>query len=178
MSETKLSPGGQTKGGGSQHWCTDPKLVALVHQVIGVPELDPFSNPDSQTGAAIQWYGPDAGDYDGFELSWAAVASTVYFNPPWSRSGDSIRKAVDEAEDGAEIICEIPCSMNSKHWPLVERAPARCYLNKRPGHVENGVLKRGNPKDVAFVYWGRRPYRFAHVFSAVGRIHFGRIGDA
>lgn len=179
MSETKLSPGGQTKGGGSQHWCTDPWMVNTVHDVFGgPPELDPFSNPSSGTGAAIQWYGPDVDGNDGFELSWGVLRGRkVYFNPPWSHTGKAVRKAAYEWETwksiDIEIIGLIPCSMNAKHWPLVEQAPARCYLNKRPSFLADGVLKKGNPKDVAIVYWGSRPYRFADVFSSIGRIHFG-----
>ncbi len=183
MTDTKLSPGGQTKGGGSQHWCTPPDIVELVHGVMGGIDLDPFSNPQSVTGARCQWYGPGVGGYheamDGFGCSWASH-SRIFFNPPWSHTGKAVRKAASEWEkwggtDSLEIIGLIPCSMNAKHWPLVERAPARCYLNRRPSFMVDGKIKRGNPKDVAIVYWGSRPYRFADVFSEVGRIHFGVI---
>jgi hypothetical protein len=161
MSETKLSPGGQTKGGGSQH-------------------------PESKTRARIQWYGPELehGVFqgDGFEDAWAMQPMDhddpwrVFFNNPWNKTGTAVRKAASEHEkhgNSIEIIGLFPCSMNAKHWPLVEQAPARCYLNKRPSFLADGVLKRGNPKDVAIVYWGSRPYRFADVFSSIGRIHFG-----
>lgn len=188
MSE-KLSPGGQTKGGGSQHWCTPPDLVALVHKVFGcAPDLDPFSNPQSVTGARQQWYGPELkhgkNSGDGFEDPWMATPADsddpwrVFFNNPWGKTGKAVAKAEREwlrAGSSIEIIGLFPCSMNAKHWPLVEQAPARCYLNKRPNFMEDGEIKKGNPKDVAIVYWGSRPYRFADVFSAVGRIHFGRV---
>ncbi len=179
MNDTKLSPGGQTKGGGSQHWCTPPDIVGLTQKVFDTSmiDLDPFSNPNSVVGAKHEWWGPPH-DTCGFSHSWEAVANTVFFNPPWNRSGDAVRKA-DEEWSGSggdiEIIGLIPCSMNAKHWPLVERAPARCYLNRRPSFMVDGKIKRGNPKDVAIVYWGSRPYRFADVFSEVGRIHFGVI---
>ncbi len=175
---TRLSPGGHVKGGGSQHWNTAPDIVRLARNVFGRIDLDPFSNAWSGTGARIQWYGPDASQcaVDGFEHSWAAVARWVFFNPPWKRSGDAVRKAELEYQDGCEIIGLIPCSMNSRHWPLVERAPARCYLHKRPSFMEDGVIKKGNPKDVAIAYWGDGPYHFADHFSEIGRIHFGVIG--
>jgi hypothetical protein len=180
MSEEALTPGGQAKRGGSQHWCTPEWIVSMVRVVFDdLLDLDPFSNPGSITHAKDQWYGPEQDGMDGFELSWGALAETVYFNPPWNRTGDAVRKASQEWHDSdgeIQIIGLIPCSMNAKHWPLVERAPARCCLNRRPSFMVDGEIKKGNPKDVAIVYWGSRPYRFADVFSSVGRIYFGVIG--
>jgi len=164
-----------SQGSASQHWCTPLDVIQLVQQVLHWIDLDPFSNPGSLTGAYSQWYGPDVGGSDGFELSWAAVADTVFFNPPWKRSSNAVRKADAEYRDGCEIIGLIPCSMNSQHWPIVERAPAYCYPHKRPSFLEDGVLKKGNPKDVAIVYWGQRPFRFADVFRGYGRIKFGPL---
>jgi hypothetical protein len=164
----------------------------LAWDVLEWIDLDPFSNAGSITAATTQWHGPDCGNVerrgDGFEDSWCLVPSApppdhrrVWFNPPWNKSGKAVRKAVVEYEQHIgriEIIGLFPCSMNAKHWPLVEQAPARCYLNRRPSFLEGGEEKKGNPKDVAIVYWGHRPYRFADVFSSIGRIHFGMVGDA
>ena len=181
---TKLLPNGQKKkseGGASQHWCTPGLPILLAHRVFrgglnldGV-DLDPFSNPNSRTAARIQWYGPDVDGNDGFELSWAAVAETVLYNPPWKRSGDAVRKAAAEWEDGCASIGIVPCSMNSQHWPIVERAAARCYPHRRVSFLEDGVPKKGNPKDVVLIYEGPEPYWFAHHLAEYGRIHFGRV---
>lgn len=162
----------------SEHWNTPVEIVRRVRDALHLrrPDLDPFSNLASQTGAFDEWTGPHSGGIDGFEHSWAAVAETVFFNPPWKKSGLAVRKAESEYQDGCEIIGLIPCSMNSRHWPLVERAPARCYNHKRPSFLLDGKPVKGNPKDVALIYWGPRPYRFADVFSEIGRIHFGVIG--
>ncbi len=187
---TGLSPGGQTKGGGSQHWCTPLWIVEMVHEVFrAAPDLDPFSNPQSETGALTHWYGPDAPDpefrHDGFALSWMEAAAedpcdpwNVFFNNPWNRTGDAVRKAASEWDRwgrAIQIISLFPCSMNAKHWPLVEAAPARCYFDRRPSFVVDGKIKKGNPKDVAVAYWGDQPYWFAHVFAKAGRIHFGQV---
>ena len=174
----RLNPGGHVKGGGSQHWNTPREMFWKAGEVLANIDLDPFSNPASNVPASDSWHGPSAPKraIDGFEHSWAAVARTVFFNPPWKRSGDAVRKAELEYQDGCEVIGLIPSSINSQHWPIVERAPARCYPHKRPSFLLNGEAVKGNPKDIAIIYWGPRPYRFADVFSELGRIHFGVIG--
>lgn len=172
---------------GSQSWCTPPEVVELVHAVIGVPDLDPFSNAGSKTGAAVQWHGPDAGSLCGFSSSWREAAGeggAVFFNPPWSRAGDAIRKAAREAkaDPTMQMIGLVPSSINSRHWDLIEDAPCRAYPHRRVSFVdpETGEVVKGNPRDIALVYWGPRPYRFADVLhrSRFARVHFGIVGAA
>lgn len=159
----------------SQHWNTPIDIFTKVQSVLRSIDLDPFSNHDSMIPTRLRWYGPCASELaiDGFDHSWSAVARTVFFNPPWNRSGEAVRKAELEYQDGCEIIGLVPSSINSRHWPLVERAPARCYPHKRPSFLLDGEAVKGNPKDIAIIYWGASPYRFADVFSSIGRIHFG-----
>lgn len=154
----------------SEHWCTPPEVVDLVRKVLHTIELDPFSNRDSQTNARMQLFGPDVDGHDGFEEPWDAC--TVFFNPPWRRSGDAVRKAQAEWEAGhaLEIIGLVPTSLNAKHWPIVEQAPAVCTPNKRINFFEDGVQKKGNPKDVVLIYWGNNPWRFRAIFSELGRV--------
>ncbi len=179
--KAKMKPGGTAAG--NQHWCTPQWLVDLVHDVFeGPPELDPFSNRDILVDAAFAFTGPGGFDRDGFEPRdgfsepWYEIGDTVYFNPPWKHSGRAVRHAREMLLDStAEITGVIPCSMNSQYWPEVEASPSRCYFHKRPSFLESGVERNGNAKDCCAVYWGHRPYRFADVFSRVGRIHFGVI---
>jgi len=170
----------------SQNWNTPKEYVQLMHRALrGRPHLDPFSNAHSLTGAMEHWYGPDADEHAvcGFDSSWAAMGDEdgcrVVFNPPWRRAGEAVRKAVAEWEQegpDVSIVGLIPSSINSRHWPLIERAPARCYPHKRLHFTLNGEARASAKNDVALFYLGPDPYVFADTFCTVGRIHFGVIG--
>src|SRR5688572_9278019 len=77
---------GEVKKKGYHHWCTPPEVVVLVHRFFGgPPDLDPWSNPWSTTGARAQFTGPTGNGGDGFE-PWhegPGTFRTIFANPPW-----------------------------------------------------------------------------------------------
>lgn len=181
MADGNMTPGGSAQG--SQHWCTPPEIVELAKLVLHSIALDPFSNPQSVTGAWQQWYGPgaDSGSsgYDRSQDGWGEwhprLYHTVFVNPPWKETQRAIVKCRDEWLRGydRQVIGLFPTGPNCSSWPIVLRAPARCYPSRRIAFLENGVPKPGNPKDVVIVYWGHDQYRFREVFRELGEVVFG-----
>lgn len=162
---------------GYQHWCTPPEVIEVVRRVLRPIILDPFSNAESKVGALEQWHGPDADDRpgDGWSL-WPAWAHTVFVNPPWRATQKAIEKCRDEwlRLRGREVIGLFPAGCNSSAWPLVLRAPARCFPHKRITFWAMGEPgDQGADKNVVIVYWGHDPYRFREVFRELGEVVFG-----
>lgn len=155
---------------GHQHWCTPTWILDRVRNTYGEITLDPFSNPNSATGALVQWYGPDADMHtiDGFAEKWHGY---VFFNPPFSRTREAVKKAHDgwAAADYEAAIGIFPCSMNSRHWWMVEAATVHGYFRKRPCFVDKGVVVKGARHDIAIAYWGREPRAFVSAFRDVVR---------
>lgn len=173
----------------SRHWCTPKEYVEAAHIAFKArPELDPFTNLGARTFARRGFIEPGVDqsgfdlcahggvteyiETDGFAADWGG---RVIFNPPWKRSGESIRKALAEydAERVREAVAIIPVSTSSKHWPLMEQRGLICYPHKRPSFVnpETGKEVKGNPKDVAVWYLGPRVLNFRLAFEHIGRFH-------
>ena len=177
MTEEKRKPG-------YQHWCTPEWILERVREVYrGDIDLDPFSNPYSTTNAKREWWEPgyDWGAFDvlsamaetdigrvevldGFSTHWRGH---VFFNPPFSRTRDAITWAHYLWEQGNidAAIGIFPCSMNSKHWWMVEAAPAYGYFTRRVAFVDDGEVVEGPRHDIAIAYWGREPTRFVKAFQ-------------
>lgn len=170
---------------GYQHWCTPPEVVETARRMLGAIDLDPFSNKESRTYAMHQWTTDySTSSYESGSLftamdgwgGWPAVLKTVFVNPPWLATQKAIEKCRNEwlAVPGRQVIGLFPAGCNSSAWPIVLRAPARCFPHKRITFWAQGEpADQGADKNVVIVYWGHDPYRFREVFRELGEVVFG-----
>lgn len=166
---------------GYQHWCTPTEILDRVVQVFGVVDLDPFSNPFSLVQACEKWVDPEEKwtdpkgiARDGFEHRWHG---DVFFNPPFRRANEAVAKAhrgwlAGEYESAIGIL---PCSMNSKHWWMIEAAPEHGYFRRRPSFLFEGLKSTNGKGDVAIVYWGRDCGAFLEAFFDI--VRFPRLKE-
>lgn len=168
---------GRTVVGSSRDWCTPPKYVEAVKEVLGAISLDPCSNCWSKVGAETEFKLPHQ---DGLRESWSHA--TIYVNPPYGSDVERGTKIIDwlrkcaEANQlhGSEVIALVPVATNTKHWKLYvwPKAASICFLYDTRlrflvGGKDDG---KGAPMACAAVYWGRSKARFAEVFRKHGAV--------
>lgn len=168
---------GRTVIGNSRDWCTPPKYVKAVKDVLGTVALDPCSNKWSQVNAEVEFRLPEA---DGLREIWDHP--TIYVNPPYgsdvergTKIIDWLKKCADAHQDyGSEVIALVPIAANTKHWKLYvwPKASAICFLyDTRLRFLVNGKDDgKGAPMACAAIYWGSHKERFAEVFKAHGAV--------
>jgi len=85
----------KSKGASRSDWQTPESILLIVRDVLGGPvELDPATSPDNPTGA-LTFYTPKE---DGLSQPWSA--SSIFLNPPWSRTeGVDMRKWLARAQE-------------------------------------------------------------------------------
>jgi hypothetical protein len=162
----------------SRTWCTPPKYVRAVREVLGgTIALDPCSNRYSVVRAEVEYQLPER---DGLHGGWDYP--TIYVNPPYGadrRRGttikDWIRKCAAAHEDhGSEVLALVPVATNTKHWKdyVFGVADAVCFLyDTRLRFLVDGKDEgKGAPMSCAMVYWGEHVSRFQEVFLAHGAV--------
>ncbi|KNY29485.1 DNA N-6-adenine-methyltransferase [Pseudobacteroides cellulosolvens] len=80
---------------------------------------------------------------DGLSQSWHHWAQRCWMNPPYGRNIDKwIKKAFDESQEGATVVCLIPARTDTKYWHTY------CMKAHEIRFVK-GRLKFSNSKDCA-----------------------------
>lgn len=127
--------------------------------------------------AELEWYGPPKSN--GIVLPWAATIRTgnklAYVNPPYSSKAIWLRRCLEEARAGMEVIALVPADTDTAHWYLycTTAATRRCFLRTRLVHT--GVKSEPEPARFpsVLVYWqperdNQRIRRFHDVFTPEG----------
>lgn len=168
---------GRTVIGNSRDWCTPPKYVRAVREVLGEIHLDPCSNQWSIVNALTEWRLPER---DGLRQDWHFP--TIYVNPPYGSDRARGTKIIDwlrkcseaHTEFGAEVIALVPIAANTKHWKLYvwPTAASICFLYDTRVRflVEGRDDGKGSPMACAAVYWGDRKAIFADGFRQHGAV--------
>lgn len=134
-------------------WQTPPEILALVEKVAPIM-LDPC---------------PPNHIVDGLTTSWRTNDGLTYVNPPYGRElGQWIKKAMVEADNGAEIIMLIPARPDTRYWQdfILPFARAVCFWR---GRIKFVGADAPAPFPSAFVYWGKRNEdKFIEVFTKRG----------
>lgn len=162
----------------SQTWCTPPKYVRAVREVLGGSiALDPCSNHHAVVRADVEYRLPE---HDGLRCSWNYP--TIYVNPPYGADRqrgttikDWLRKCASAREDhGSEVLALVPVATNTKHWKdyVFGVADAVCFLyDTRLRFLVDGKDEgKGAPMSCAMVYWGEHVSRFQEVFLPHGAV--------
>jgi len=161
----------------NDEYMTPILYVNLVHEVMPVIDLDPFSSVHGNSRINAQNY-YTIGDGN---LAWTSPwRGRIYINPPYSRgnlSNFSIKLKFEiEQENAKESISLVPNSSSEKWyqrlmnidrmiWCLPDhRIKFTTYENGR--YAENSQPESGN----TFFYFGPNPYTFAKAFSKIGTI--------
>lgn len=104
----ELSPYGRD-GWTPDHWATPWPLVRELEKEFGVFELDPAAN--SENAKAPRFYSEAE---NGLVQPWAP--HRCFLNPPYSNVTPWIRKAVEEAANGALVVALIAVRTDRDWW--------------------------------------------------------------
>lgn len=181
-----------------QHWTSPPKFLERLHK-LGKPALDPCSNFDARTGALREWWG---NHFEGIELeeriremrdcnfhgirhvelrnglaeSWSSqgLISYAYWNPPFNRLADWLKKGADERDQGVESVGLFPARTDTVafHEQVFARANAGCFWRGRL-NFDNPPPDSKQPGGTfpPFVaYYGRRIDEFFAAFDGAGEL--------
>lgn len=145
-------------------WNTPECVLELVRKVAGGRiGFDPCPNENSIVSPIGHTQGRD-----GLDMAWNGCG-LVYVNPPYGRDIGKWVRACSwyGSETGTEIIALLPCRPDTKWFGHAWSAHALCFWRGRLRFL-------GAPSSAPFpsvvCYWGPRKYRFAYVFSEVGRV--------
>jgi len=129
-------------------------MVRGLEAEFGPFELDPACT--AETAKAPRFYTPAE---DGLRQPWAP--RRVFLNPPFSSMAAWIRKAVDEADAGATVVCLTPVRTEMDWWHdlVIPNAEVR-FLRGRPRFVGPDGRDNGRPW---FALAIRTPGKKAHV---------------
>ena len=146
-------------------WNTPECVLELVRK-LGPIALDPCSNEDSIVAANRKH------DRDGLDANWftPVAEGLIYVNPPYGRDiGEWVNHCAAYGDASCEIVALLPARTDTKWFAHVWTASALCFWRGRLRFL-------GAPSSAPFpsvvAYWGPRRYRFADVFSEVGKVVF------
>ena len=159
----------------SDNWHTPLEFIEAARTVLGVIDLDPFSDEQANTrvratriftvadnALAIKWADPDT--------------RKVWMNPPYSRGMSSLAvdKFIDEFNYGSfdEAIVLMNSSTDTNWFHrMATICSALCFTKGRISFIaDDGKKSSGNTKGQVFFYIGRDIEKFRKVFSAFGLI--------
>lgn len=144
-------------------WNTPECVLELVRKV-GTIALDPCGNDDSFVGAVRTYTEID----NGLEQTWNTNCSgLIYVNPPYGRTIGKWVERCCRAGYNEEVIALLPARTDARWFYNAWESSALCFWRGRLRFL-------GAPSSAPFpsvvCYWGPRKYRFADVFSEVGRV--------
>lgn len=167
---------GRTVNSQSVRWCTPPKYVDALVQVLGTPiALDPCSDEHSIMPTSTSYILPDT---DGLKASWDFP--TIFVNPPYGADRERgttikhwLRRCMQAHLDyGSEVLALVPVAPNTSHWKksVWGRAAAICFLyDTRLRFLVDGKDEgKGAPMACAMIYWGDNVELFIDVFTEFG----------
>jgi site-specific DNA-methyltransferase (adenine-specific) len=141
-------PGGPGFSSASDDWATPAEVFAALDAEFAF-ELDVCA---SSTNAKCTRFFTAADD--GLAQSWAPATS--FMNPPYGRViGDWMKKAADEAESGATVVCLVPARTDTVWWhrQVMARASEVRFVS---GRLKFGTARAAAPFPSAIVIYRPR----------------------
>lgn len=176
-----IATGPAKTGNWRDDWQTDHATIGVVCQFAPIA-LDVATAPTNPTGAAAFFTQQD----DGLAQPWS-LEGLNYCNPPYSETGQWLRKAEREAKLGAESIMLIPSRTGARYFAPAWRSDAMCFVSGRLTflNADTGfpqVDGQGRPMPARFesvvLYRGRRRARFRLMFNQIGEVIYPLQGGA
>lgn len=172
-----IQPKGHGEGQTSsqdENWYTDPKVVALVHELYGgPPDLDPMSCAEANEVVQAKAY--YTAELDGLIRPWEG---RLLFNPPWGGSDATSAKVRGVGKLLAGYHCgdieACVCVLNSNALTTSWMAPLLdfpvCIPPRRLRHWGPDG-KGGSPNSgTVVIYLGGDVDRFADIFADLGTV--------
>lgn len=154
----------------SDHRCTPKGVIDVVRSFREIG-CDPCWNPSAVYRPRIVYDGDELGD--GRTLPWCRTHGECnWVNFPWSNPLPWARKAIQEHQQGAEVLQWGPCYPETA-WSrlLYSEASAVCFWGKRVHHPLPGETKKaGSMWPTQLVYLGDDVDRFTWHFSQHGTV--------
>jgi hypothetical protein len=163
---------------GPEHWNTPEDLLSVV-RLLGPIGLDPCSNKFSTVNAAVE-YRIDKGE-NGLRRPWSGKG-LVFVNPPFTwinpvrRAKQALiplwtRKALEEAQQGAEIVFLVPARISSQWFhKYLRRAQRLCLWEGRLCFSFEGKIGNSPNFDAVIAYFGKQVDLFERAFSPFGLV--------
>ncbi len=125
-----------------QAMLTPGYVLEPIRDLLGGIGLDPCTEPDNPTGAALHYHLP----MDGCALPWEAAS--VFCNPPYGEGKDRwAERCIEEAKTGKPIVLLIPAHPDTR---VFQRAMAACTsLLFVRGRLKFGVLRENGRQEAA-----------------------------
>jgi phage N-6-adenine-methyltransferase len=155
----------------SFEWYTPKKFIEAVRKVLGAIELDPASSEHAnRIVQATTFYDETV---DGLTKTWNA--KTVFLNPPYCKEGNTSNqdrwtaKLLREYKRGnvKEAILLITNATETIWFHRLMQFPM-CFVKGRIQFTTPTGKKGGATKGSIFVYLGKQPEKFYHIFRRFG----------
>ena len=154
----------------NQDWCTPPRYIKSIYDVLGYISLDPCSNKHSMLQAEREILLPE----DGLCVEWDYP--TIYVNPPYGKSSTSIwaKKCQQSWLDYcSEILLLVPVATNTAYWKECIFISSRgiCFLSdtRLKFYLNGEEVIKGAPMACSMIYWGKNYKLFSSVFDEYGK---------
>jgi hypothetical protein len=152
---------------------TPDVILDLVRSFAPI-KLDPCTTKSNPTGA--EYIRTPQCSPDGLETAWHEFDGLVYVNPPYGRRKGQrclewVNKAIEEYQQGAEIIMLLPARTDTQWFQRLFRFSVPILWIK--GRLTFKGQKSGAPFPSALIYMGGRMGQFAwHALqSGIGEIN-------
>ncbi len=121
---------------------TPPYVLEPVRELLGGIGLDPCTEPDNPTRAALYHCLPA----DGCVEPWHA--RTVFCNPPYGEARDRwVDRCIAEAATGKQIVLLIPAHPDTRTFQRAAAASSSILFTK--GRLKFGVLRENGRQEAA-----------------------------
>jgi phage N-6-adenine-methyltransferase len=155
----------------SDEWETPQWLFDLMDQEFHF-QVDAAASPDNNKT-------PISIGYDSLTINWVEWFGSVEFwlNPPYSKIAAFMKKAYDESQKGATVVCLIPARTDTRYWhDYVMKAHEIRFVKRRVSFY--GKIKvPGQPKDTPkdqikyMMGWAPAPFPSVIVIFDQSRAH-------
>jgi phage N-6-adenine-methyltransferase len=126
-------------------WETPQDLFDELARIFGGFTLDPCATPEN---AKCHRFFTAA--EDGLRQSWTGK---VFMNPPYGREiGKWMKKAWEESQKGALIVCLVPARVDTRWW---QEYASKGYVHFLRGRLKFGTARNSAPFPSAIVTFGR-----------------------
>ncbi|PZP97532.1 MAG: hypothetical protein DI587_17185 [Variovorax paradoxus] len=125
-----------------QAMLTPPYVLEPVRELLGGIGLDPCTEPDNPTGAALHYHLP----MDGAALPWEA--STIWCNPPYGETrGRWVARCIEAAAAGSKVVLLIPSHTDTRIFQQAMAASTSVLFVK--ARLRFGVLRENGRQEAA-----------------------------
>lgn len=155
----------------SFEWYTPKKFIAAARKVLGEIDLDPASNEHANRVVQAKLFYDQT--IDGLTQTWKA--HTVWLNPPYCKAGNTSNqdrwtaKLLREYKAGnvKEAILLVTSATETIWFHRLMKFPM-CFVKGRIQFTTPTGKKGGATKGSIFVYLGKQPEKFYHIFRRFG----------